>query len=206
MKKNLDRREELFVEEYLVDLNIERAALAAGYSKSTARTRAFKWVSSGQQQKPHLITAIQKAFKKRSERTEITQDRVLEELAKLAFADPRKFFDENDNLKPITELDADTAACLSSMDIVKQKVGKGEGSETETVKKIRFVDKKGALDSIARHLGMFNDKLGMGGIGADGEITEIPIVFVNAPNSENEKEPSKQIPYEARLLLPDGKV
>jgi phage terminase small subunit len=204
MAKKLDSREKLFVEEYLVDLNIERAAISAGYAKSTARTKAFNWVSNGKHRKPHVIEAIQKAFKKRSERTEITQDRVLEEFAKLAFSDPRKFFDENDNLKPITDLDDDTAACLSGMDIVTKKVGKGEDSETETVKKIKFIDKKRALDSVARHLGMFNDKLGVGGINPDGEITEIPIRFISPPKRDDGEEPPKQIPFEARLPPPAG--
>ena len=200
MAKKLDSREKLFVEEYLIDLNVERAAISAGYAKSTARTRAFKWVSNSQQKKPHVIEAIQKAFKKRSERTEITQDRVLEEFAKLAFSDPRKFFDENDNLKPITDLDDDTAACLSGMDIVTKKVGKGEDSETETVKKIKFVDKKGALDSVARHLGMFNDKLGLA-VPGEEPISEIKIVLVSPEPREEEKENQKQIPFEARLPL-----
>ncbi len=93
------------------------------------------------------------------------------------------------------------------MDIVTKKVGKGEDSETETVKKIKFVDKKGALDSVARHLGMFNDKLGVGGINPEGEITEIPIVFVNPPKREEEESPEPiPLPFVARLPLPAGQV
>jgi phage terminase small subunit len=205
MAKKLDSREKLFVEEYLVDLDPERAAISAGYAKSTARSKAYQWVSISKQKKPHVIEAIQKAFKKRSERTEITQNRVLEEFAKLAYLDPRKFFDENDNLKPITDLDDDTAACLSGMDIVTKKVGKGEDSETETVKKIKFADKKSALDSVARHLGMFNDKLGLV-VPGEEPLSEIKIVLVSPEPREEKEELPKQIPFEARLPLPAGQV
>jgi phage terminase small subunit len=205
MAKKLDSREKLFVEEYLVDLDPERAAISAGYAKSTARSKAYQWVSISKQKKSHVIEAIQKAFKKRSERTEITQNRVLEEFAKLAFSDPRKFFDENNNLKPITDLDDDTAACLSGMDIVTKKVGKGEDSETETVKKIKFADKKSALDSVARHLGMFNDKLGLV-VPGEEPLSEIKIVLVSPEPREEKEELPKQIPFEARLPLPAGQV
>ena len=90
----------------------------------------------------------------RETRTEITQDRVLKEYARLAFLDPRRFFDNNGSLKNIVDLDDDTAACVSGMDIVAFKDGERAGQ----INKIKIADKKGALDSVARHLGMFDRK------------------------------------------------
>ena len=49
--------------------------------------------------KPDIQLAITNAIKERAERTEITQDRVLIEVARLAFLDIRKAFDANGNLK-----------------------------------------------------------------------------------------------------------
>ena len=188
--KKLDKREKVFCDEYLIHLSPQRAAIAAGYSASTAKTLAYLWISETKNPKyfkPHLYNAIKEAMKKRSVRTEVTQDRVVTEFAKLAFLDPRKFFDKGGNLIPIADLDADVAATLTGMDVTVliRKGAKGEDDEErEYVKKIKYNDKKGALDSLARHLGMFNDKLGIGGIDSDGEITEIPIVFVAAPKRE----------------------
>jgi len=97
-------------------------------------------------------------MEKRSKRTEITQDRVLQEYAKLAFLDPRAFYDENGQLIDIHKLPADVAACLAGMDVAYEK---DEDGKVTQVRKIKFADKKSALDSVARHLGMFNDKLSL---------------------------------------------
>lgn len=74
-----------FVAEYLVDLNATRAAIRAGYSARTA-------ASIGQENltKPEIASAIRSAQEARAERTEITADRVLKELAKIGFSDIRK--------------------------------------------------------------------------------------------------------------------
>jgi phage terminase small subunit len=79
---DLTAKQQRFVEEYLVDLNATQAAIRAEYSEKTAR-----------QQGQHLLTnidiqeAIQRGKKELSEKTKITQERVINELAKVAFAD-----------------------------------------------------------------------------------------------------------------------
>ena len=55
------------------------ASIRAGYSKRTAKEMAHENLT-----KPHIVAAIQKVVEARSERTEVTQDRVVEELAHLA--------------------------------------------------------------------------------------------------------------------------
>lgn len=74
--RQLDNREAIFVDEYLVDLNPERAAIAAGYSKSMARSKAYQWVSNGKV-KPHVFDAIKRRILDRQKRVEISQDYVL---------------------------------------------------------------------------------------------------------------------------------
>lgn len=149
MAKALTAKQQVFVQEYLVDLNATQAAIRAGYSKRTA-----EWIGPQLLGKTHVSEAVQKAMAKREERTEITQDRVLKEYAKLAFLDPRRFYDDDGQLLQVHELPEDVAAALSSMEVVTEKAGDLELA----VRKIKFSDKKAALDSIARHLGMFKDK------------------------------------------------
>ena len=141
-----------FVDEYLIDLNATKAAIRAGYSTNRANAMGHENLT-----KPDIAAAIEAAMKARSERTEITQDRVLAEYAKLAFLDPRRFYDEHGALKPVHLLDADVAAALVGVDVVDSF--DKESQTTTTTKKIKFVDKKGALDSCARHLGMFTEKV-----------------------------------------------
>lgn len=50
--------------------------------------------------------------------TELTADRVLEELRRVAFLDPRGFRDERGRLKPMNELTPDQAAALESHQVV----------------------------------------------------------------------------------------
>lgn len=156
-RRNLDAREKLFVGEYLVTLNPEKAALAAGYSKSVARTKAYLWVSSSKH-KPHVFEAIGVAQQERAKRTEITADNVLAEIAKVAFADVRRIFDKDGGLVRISDLDDAAAACVAGCDLVT--VSKGEG-EVEHVAKIKLADKLKALELAGRHLGLFNDKLNL---------------------------------------------
>ena len=149
MMRPLTAKQKVFVQEYLVDLNATQAAIRAGYSKRTA-----EWIGPQLLGKTHVSEAVQGAMAKREERTEITQDRVLKEYAKLAFLDPRRFYDEGGQLLQVHELPEDVAAALSSMEVVTERAGELELA----VRKIKFSDKKAALDSIARHLGMFKDK------------------------------------------------
>ena len=72
-------KQQLFVDEYLIDLNATQAAIRAGYSEKTAQA-----IGAENLTKPIVSEAIAEALKSRSERTEITQDRVLEKLAALA--------------------------------------------------------------------------------------------------------------------------
>jgi len=147
-KDGLTPKQKLFIDEYLIDLNATQAAIRAGYNKISAKVIGHENLT-----KPYIYDKIEEALQKRAERTEITQDRVLKEYARLAFVDPRRFYDENGDLKSIVNLDADTAACIAGMDV---KVVAGADGEPEKIKKIKITDKKGALDSVARHLGMFD--------------------------------------------------
>ena len=77
----LTEKQKRFVSEYLVDLNATQAAIRAGYSQKTADRIGAELLG-----KTWVAAEIQKEIKKREQRTNITQDRVLEELAAIAFA------------------------------------------------------------------------------------------------------------------------
>ena len=150
----LTAKQQAFVGEYLVDLNATQAAIRAGYSVETARA-----IGSENLAKPDIADAIAEAQSERSRRTEITQDRVLQELAKIGFSDVRKLFTPGGNLLPIQDMDDVTAATVSSIEVVTRKVPGGEEAEVEHVAKIKTWDKQTALVNIGRHLGMFTDKI-----------------------------------------------
>ena len=157
MAETLTPKQERFVQEYLIDLNATQAAIRSGYSEKTAHSIGHENLS-----KPDIQAALASARKQLAENAGITPERVLKEYGRLAFHDIRKTFDTDGNLIPIHELDDDTAAAIAGLEVEKRfsSFSNEEGAplaESRT-HKIKLTDKKGALDSIARHLGMFTDK------------------------------------------------
>jgi phage terminase small subunit len=160
----LSPKQEQFCREYMVDLNGTQAAIRAGYSPKTANEQAAALLA-----KPSIKSRISELQEVREKRTCITADRVLKEYAKLAFFDPRKLFDEDGNPVRITELDDETAAAVAGFEVntvlLKDEVAEQEAvgsgisrkDACSTIRKYKIADKKGALDSIGRHLGMFHE-------------------------------------------------
>lgn len=149
----LTRKQQRFVEEYLVDLNATQAATRAGYSAKTANEQGARLLAN-----VSVAEAVQKAMDERSTRTEITADKVLQELAKLGFNDPRKLFDQDGRLLPISQLPDDIAAAVSSVEVVTTRIPGSDPVEVEHTSKIRFWDKRGSLELLGKHLKLFVDR------------------------------------------------
>ena len=147
----LTNKRKRFCEEYMIDLNGTQAAIRAGYSKKTAVEQASRLLSF-----VNVRDHIVKLREAQKERTDITADRVLKELALIGFLDIREAFDEDGNLLSIKEMPEDVARAIGGLEITQIK---SKELEFESLKKIKLIDKKGALELIGRHLAMFNDKL-----------------------------------------------
>lgn len=145
-------KQQAFVAEYLIDLNGTQAAIRAGYSERTANEQASRLLTN-----VSVRSAIAEAQQKRSERTGITADRVLQELARIAFFDIRKLYNADGSMKLPAELDDDTAAALTGVDIQETKVG--EDAATIITRKAKVIERTGALTLAMRHLGMLKDRL-----------------------------------------------
>lgn len=147
-----------FCDEYLIDLNATRAYKVA-YSRckkdKTANVNGSKLLRNTKVQE--YISQKQKEIEKR---TEVTQDRVINELAKIAFLDIRKLYTENGQLKNVTDIDDDTAGAISSLETLEEYDGYGDDREKiGDTQKVKLLDKTKALELLGRHLGIFNDKL-----------------------------------------------
>lgn len=154
-RTSLTPKQQRFSAEYLVDLNATQAARRAGYSPKTSADIGRQLL-----RKAPVAERIQAAMAERSARTNVTQDRVLQEVARLAFLDIRKAFNLNGTLKPLHEMDDDTAAALAGLDAIELSE---DGSPVGSIKKLKLADKKGALELLMRHMGMLNDKMRMQG-------------------------------------------
>jgi phage terminase small subunit len=167
----LNEKQKRFVEEYLVDLNATQAAIRAGYSKRTAHSQGPRLLEHVE-----VAAAIAEAQKKRSDRTEVTADRVLKELARIGFSDIRDIFDETGNLKRPEDWSDNAAAAVSSVEVVCKSLGEGE---VEYVKKIKVWDKNSALEKIGKHLGMFVEKMELA-----AEVKRIERIIVDSANPD----------------------
>ena len=154
---NLTPKQQRFVEEYLIDLNATQAAIRAGYSEKTAKSVGHENLT-----KPDIAKAIQEAQNKLSERTEITQDMVLQELAKIGFSNMLDYVSITNGGDPVTDFSAltrDQAAAISEVTIEAYTEGRGEDAEEVKRVKFKLSDKRAALVDMGRHLGMFKDKI-----------------------------------------------
>ena len=103
---------------------------------------------------------ISKKQQEIEKRTEVTQDMVIKELAKIAFLDIRKLYTENGQLKNIADMDSETAGAISSLETLEEYEGYGDDREKiGDTQKVKLLDKTKALELLGRHLGIFNDKM-----------------------------------------------
>lgn len=160
MTDSLSPKQLRFVEEYLVDLNATQAAIRSGYSPKTADQQASRLLANVKVSK-----AIEQRQAKRNKRLELTQDRVLLELTRVAFFDPRALFDEHGRPRTVEELDDDTAAVIAGLDIAMERDGEDDDGKPVymPVRKYKLSDKMRALELCMRHMGLLNDKLKVDG-------------------------------------------
>lgn len=144
----MTKKQKLFVEEYLIDFNATQAAIRAGYSVDTAYQTGAENLK-----KPQIKKAVEQKIAERSRRTGITQDRIVQELARIAFV---KITDVvNDDGSIITDANDDDLACIESYKVEDSDTINGGSRKRE----VKLASKMKALELLAKHLGMLNDKL-----------------------------------------------
>ena len=146
-------RQERFALEYLIDSNATQAAIRAGYSKRTAKVTGCRLLTN-----VNVAGAIAESKARIADRAELTAQRVLEEIRRLAFCDARQFFDEAGNLKPLTALTAADGSVLAGFEIINKNAEAGDGV-IDTVHKIKLWDKTRALEMAAKYFGLLTEKI-----------------------------------------------
>ena len=147
-----------FVDEYLVDFNATQAAIRAGYSEKTANT-----IGAQNLAKLSIQAEISRRQKDLQRRTEVSQDRVIRELARIAFADA------SDYVRVTTETVVPEDGDPFEMQTVKIKDTDGLSDDQRAaiagIKQgangieIKLYDKTRAIELLGRHIGLFTDKL-----------------------------------------------
>jgi len=142
-------KQERFCREYVIDFNATQAAIRAGYSKRSSSTHGYRLLKNDE-----IQTRIKEIAQDAVDRVSLRQDRVLEEIARVAFADIRKLFNADGTLIPIADLPEEVAAALGSVDIQTS-----DDDVPVTTTKIRMADKLKALEQLGRYFKLFTDQV-----------------------------------------------
>ncbi|MCB2031372.1 MAG: terminase small subunit [Rhodoferax sp.] len=144
-------RIDAFVESFLANGgNARQAAIDAGYSPKSADVAAWRL-----QKDAMVLQQIENRRADLRQKLELTTEGVLKNLAQAVYFDPRKLYNADGTLKPIPELDDDTAMALAGFEVVESVDGKGEDAVRILTKKVKWLDKNQARDQANKILGNY---------------------------------------------------
>lgn len=159
----LTEKQQRFADEYLIDLNAKQAAIRAGYSPATAEQQGSRLLSNAK-----VRAYIDERMAEHSRRTGVNQERIIRELARIAFLDPTQLVNM-DTAELLDDAAADDRAAIASVK-VKSMSGDIEMIERE----IRFADKIKALELLGKRFGLWIDKQQIDVQGAVQIVDDVP--------------------------------
>lgn len=144
----LTAKQELFISEYMKDLNATQAAIRAGYSEKTATEQGSRLLANVK-----IKTEIDKRLKVLTEKCGVTAERVIEELAHIAFDDIKNYLrfypDADGNIK----MEIKDSEKIDTRAISEVSIGK-DGQF-----KFKLYCKDNALVQLGKNLGLFAEKV-----------------------------------------------
>jgi len=150
--KTLTAKQLNFCHEYLIDSNATQAALRAGYSEKTAFQIGYENLT-----KLEIQEYLQKKRSKIAEKLEISTEKVLLEMARIAFYRVPDLFKDDGSIKDIKDIDENISAAIHGIKMghVIIKNPSGEDEVKTYIKSVKFQPKDRALENLAKHLGLF---------------------------------------------------
>ncbi|CDM51557.1 terminase small subunit [Pseudomonas aeruginosa] len=145
----LTKKQRLFVDEYLLDLNATQAAIRAGYSTRRAAEIGYQLL-----QRPEVAQAIQAAMAERSKRTEVEADYVIRRLREIDEMDVLDILEDDGSFRSIRDWPRAWRQFLSGIEIAELFEGRGDDRRIAGVlRKVKWPDKLRNLELLSRHVG-----------------------------------------------------
>jgi phage terminase small subunit len=166
-------------------LTKKQEAFALAFIKTDSATEAYRAVYGAKNATPKSINEMASRLLKNVKvmsridelrapalvKAGLTVDRVLKEVERVSFFDPRKLYRADGNIKRPDEWDDDTAAAIGGIEVNEEFTGRGEDRELSGyTKKIKIWDKNAALEKAMKHLGLFKE---------DNKQKATPVVAIN---------------------------
>lgn len=174
LTEGLTERARLFVFEYPKDLHGIKAAVRSGYSEVNARNQSLLLLKN-----PAVVKAIDIALNSRLQAVNVSADRIVAEYAKIAFLNPKSFYDADGNPLDVVEIPDDAAAAIAGIEIESrfERDGSADDKTTEVrTKKLHIASKLGALNALAK-MAAFAGTFGKQGDDG-GSVTNNNVQFV----------------------------
>ncbi|EIU4422858.1 terminase small subunit [Pseudomonas aeruginosa] len=153
----LTKKQRLFVDEYLIDLNATQAAIRAGYSTRRATEIGYQLL-----QRPEVAQAIQAAMAERSKRTEVEADYVIRRLREIDEMDVLDILEDDGSFRSIRDWPKAWRQFLSGIEIAELFEGRGDDRRIAGVlRKVKWPDKLRNLELLSRHVGTESAALDM---------------------------------------------
>lgn len=149
-----NQKHERFAQALALGKSADEAYVSAGYKANRGNAATLKANQS-------ILDRVSELTSKGAERAEIDVARVLKELVRLGTSDIRNAFTPDGRLMHPQAWSDDFAASVASIEVTTRTLGKDDNGNTEVehVHKIKVWDKNSALEKIAKHLGMFIDRV-----------------------------------------------
>jgi phage terminase small subunit len=158
-----DRKEQAFVDEYLECLNASLAARRV-WGVKASKQKGYKVL-----RRPDVAAVIAAGLREEKEHTHVDPDRIIRELALVAFADPADLLDRSGKPLPMHRLPHEIRRAIASFDLEVEKVTTegctgadiaGPKTTTRTrVVRYKLVPKTPAIELLGKRLKMFSDRL-----------------------------------------------
>jgi len=145
-----------FVREYLGDLNATQAAIRAGYSARTADVQGPRLLGNAR-----VAAAVAAGQKRIADRLEISAEKVLSEMAKIAFSNMQDYVStdgEGGAFVDLSGVDRDKWAAVQEITVDEYTEGRGEAARELKRTKFKLADKRGALVDLGKRLSLWNGR------------------------------------------------
>ena len=146
----LTPKKQRFVEEYVVDFNGVQACIRAGYSRKTAHSMSRHFLTD-----PDIQRMVKGKMEALREHAELSAQKVVHELALLAFVDMKDFVEWDDletKLIPAKSLAPGLSRCVQEI------------RQTQNGIVFKLYNKVDALDKLARYFHLFADQIEIPGL------------------------------------------
>lgn len=173
----LTHMQETFCLEYIIDFHATNAALRAGCKPKSAASTASQWLTM-----PKIQAKLTELQAETSKISGISAKRLLQEIARVAFFDPKDMYNSEGQLKKVSEMPPHVRAMVAGVEEIEMPGGVG------LLKKVKLWEKPKAFEQLMKHLGLYeldnNQKK---------PITEIIIDFTDEDENAGEQKGAETV-------------